>query len=223
MDVLDMMLLDELRTFSTPSIANGIETFDGVRPHNSGYMDASIRCMFPELGVVNGYAATATIRAAEAGESKTREVWAHMLTLPEPRLVVVQDLDTPRGVGSYWGEVNANIHQAFGGVAVITDGCVRDLDEMRALGFHAFAASVCVSHAYVHVVDVGVPVTIGGLTVRPGDVLQGDQHGVISIPTEIAAELPDAIRNVEANERNIIDMFRAPDFDAKRFTGDVTH
>jgi 4-hydroxy-4-methyl-2-oxoglutarate aldolase len=221
-DVLDPALLEELRTFSTPSIANGIETFD-VRPHATGYMDATVRCMFPELGVVNGYAATATIRAAEPGDSKTREVWAHMLSFPAPRLVVVQDLDRPPGVGSYWGEVNANIHQAFGGVGVITDGCVRDLDEMRALGFHAFAASVCVSHAYVHVVDVGVPVTIGGLTVEPGDVLQGDQHGVIAIPQEIAADLPDAIRKVESSERNIIDMFRAPDFDPKRFTGDVTH
>jgi 4-hydroxy-4-methyl-2-oxoglutarate aldolase len=222
MQSLDATLLAELRTFSTPSIANGIETFD-VRPHDAGYTDASIRCMFPDLGVVNGYAATATIRAAEPGDSRTRDVWAHMLTLPEPRLVVVQDLDTPRGVGSYWGEVNANIHQAFGGAAVITDGCVRDLDEMRALGFHAFAASVGVSHAYVHVVDAGIPVTIGGLEVRPGDVLQGDQHGVISIPSDIAPDLPDAIRKIESDEQNIIKMFRSKDFDPQHFAGEPKH
>ena len=222
MQSLDPALLDELRTFSTPSIANGIETFD-IRPHNTGYMDASIRCMFPDLGVVNGYAATATIRAAEPGESRTRDVWAHMLTLPEPRLVVVQDLDTPRGVGSYWGEVNANIHQAFGGFAVITDGCVRDLDEMRAVGFHAFAGSVGVSHAYVHVVDAAIPVQIGGLEVRPGDLLQGDQHGVISIPFEVAADLPEAIRKLESDEQNIITMFRSKDFDPQRFAGEPKH
>ncbi len=222
MPSLDPALLDELRRFSTPSIANGIESFD-VRPHNTGYMDASIRCLFPDLGVVSGYAATATIRAAEPGESKTRDVWAGMLALPEPRLVVVQDLDMPRGVGSYWGEVNANIHQSFGGVGVITDGCVRDLDEMRALGFHAFAGSVCVSHAYVHVVDVGGSVTIGGLEVRPGDLLQGDKHGVISIPFEIASELPDAIRKVDADEHNIVEMFRSKDFDPQRFAGEPKH
>jgi regulator of RNase E activity RraA len=222
MQSLDPALLDELRTFSTPSIANGIETFD-VRPRNTGYMDASIRCMFPDLGVVNGYAATATIRAAEAGDSRTRDVWANMLELPEPRLVVVQDLDTPRGVGSYWGEVNANIHQAFGGVAVITDGCVRDLDEMHRLTFHAFAGSVCVSHAYVHVVDAAIPVTLGGLVVQPGDLLQGDKHGVISIPVEIAEELPEAIRKLESDEQNVIKMFRSSGFDPQRFAGEPKH
>lgn len=219
---IDDALLEELRTFSTPQLANGIETFD-VRPRNTGYMDPTVRCLFPDLGVVNGYAATATIRAASAGESKTREVWRHMLDLPSPRLVVVQDLDTPRGVGTYWGEVNANIHQAFGGVGVITDGCVRDLDEMRELGFHAFAAGVCVSHAYVHVVDVGIPVTIGGLEVHPGDILQGDKHGVIAVPIEIASELPAAIEKIDSDEANVIALFRSPDFDPERFTGEPTH
>ena len=222
MTELEPALLDELRTFTTPSIANAMETFD-VRPRNEGYMDASVRCMFPELGVVNGYAATATIRAAEPGEDASRALWAHLRTLPEPRLVVVQDLDEPPGVGSLWGEVNANIHQAFGAVGVITNGCVRDLDEMRALGFHAFAGSVGVSHAYVHVVEVGVAVTVGGLVVEPGDVLQGDQHGVIAIRPDIAKELPDAVRKIEADERGVIDLFRGENFDAAKFAGDVTH
>jgi 4-hydroxy-4-methyl-2-oxoglutarate aldolase len=222
MTAVDPSVLEELRSFSAPSVANGIETFD-VRPRNEGHMDASVRCMFPELGPLIGYAGTATIHAAQPGESKTREVWAHLMTLPEPRVVVIQDLDSPAGVGSYWGEVNANIHQAFGAIGVITNGCVRDLDEMRGLGFHAFAGSVCVSHAYVHVVDVGIPVTVGGLRVEPGALLLGDQHGVISIPHDLAPALPDAIRKFEADERNIINMFKAPDFDPGRFSGDVKH
>lgn len=215
-------VLEELRTFSTPSIANGIETFD-IRPRNEGYMDVSIRCVFPELGIVNGYAATATLRAAEPGDNLNRDLWAHLVTQPAPRLVVIQDLDDPAGVGSFWGEVNANIHQAFGALGVITNGCVRDLDEMRELSFHAFSGSVCVSHAYVHVVEVGIPVTVGGLDVRPGDLLQGDQHGVISIPSEVAAALPDAIRKLEAGEQDIIKMFRTPDFQPDRFVGEAKH
>jgi 4-hydroxy-4-methyl-2-oxoglutarate aldolase len=220
--VLPPSVLDELRTFSTPSIANGIETFD-VRPRSEGYMDATVRCVFPDLGIANGYAATATIRAAEPGENANRELWAHLVTLPSPRFVVIEDLDSPAGVGSFWGEVNANIHQAFGAVGVITNGCVRDLDEMRELGFHAFSGSICVSHAYVHVVDVGVPVKVGGLEVRPGDLLQGDQHGVVSIPHEIAGDLPDAIRKLEAGERDVIAMFRAPDFQPDKFVGEPKH
>jgi regulator of RNase E activity RraA len=219
---LDPKVIDELRTFSTPSVANGIETFD-VRGRNEGFMDASVRCMFADLGPFVAYAATATIRAATPGESSDRDLWAHVHSLPSPRVVVVHDLDDPRGQGSLWGEVNSNIHQAFGAIGVITDGCVRDLDEMRALGFHAFAGSVGVSHAYVHVADVGVPVTIGGLTVEPGDLLHGDKHGVCSVPFEIAEALPDAIRTLEAKERDVIAMFRGPDFKPESFIGNVTH
>ena len=96
---LDASLLNELRSFSTPSIANGIETFD-VRGRHEGYMDATVRCMFPDLGPVIGFAATATIRAAEPGESLDRELWAHVSSIPAPRLVVVHDLDPSPGTGS---------------------------------------------------------------------------------------------------------------------------
>lgn len=223
MTTLDRAVLDALSEFSAPSIANGIETFD-VRPRNTGYMDASVRCMFPELGVALGYAATATIRAAEPGENANRDLWTHVASLPEPRIVVIQDLDEPTGIGSFWGEVNANIHQAFGAIGVITNGCVRDLDEMRNLGFHAFAGSVGVSHAYVHVVDVGVPVRIGGLDVQPGDLLHADQHGVISIPFEVAADLPDAIRKLEDDEKGVISMFRSsPESFLENVKGDPKH
>ena len=220
--MLDPVVLDELRAFSTPSIANGIETFE-MRPRESGYMDESIRCMFPELGVMVGYAATATIRARDAGESANRELWAHVMSVPEPRVVVIQDLDDPPGVGSYWGEVNSTVFRAFGAIGVVTNGCVRDLDEMRAKPFHAFAGSVGVSHANVHVVDVGLTVTVGGLKVSPGDLLHADQHGVIAIPFEIAERLPEAVRNVEKSERGVIDMFAAPDFSPEDFVGDVKH
>ena len=222
MSELDVAALDELRSFSSPSIANGIETFD-VRGRHEGYIDASVRCMFAELGPLVGFAATATIRAREPGDDRSRDLWAHVASLPAPRVVVVQDLDDPPGVGSLWGEVNANIFQAFGAIGVVTNGCVRDLDEMRALGFHAFAGSVGVSHAYVHIVDVGVPIDVGGMQVSPGDLLHGDKHGVTSIPLEIAAALPEAIRNLERKEQGVIAMFRGPDFDPKTFIGDATH
>jgi 4-hydroxy-4-methyl-2-oxoglutarate aldolase len=219
---IDPAVLSELRAFTTPSVANGIETFD-VRGRHEGYMDASVRCMFPELGPLVAYAATATIRAAERGDSNDRDLWAQVDAMPKPCVVVVQDLDEPSGVGSLWGEVNANIHQAFGAIGVITNGCVRDLDEMRRLRFHAFAGSVGVSHAYVHVVDAGAPVTVGGLMVEPGDLVHGDQHGIASIPLDIADKLPDAVRKIESDERTVIAMFRGPDFDPKGFIGPARH
>lgn len=205
-------VISALRTFTTPSISNGIETFK-VRGRHEGFMDASIRCVFPGMGRMVGYAATAKIRATSPGNRlPASDLWKHVLSVASPRVVVVQDLDDPPGVGALWGEVNGNIHRALGCVGIVTNGSVRDLDEVEALGFQFFAASIGVSHAYVRIVEVGTPVTLGGLTVRPGDILHGDKHGVISIPQEIAAELPDAVRRIEAEERRTIEYCQRPDF-----------
>jgi regulator of RNase E activity RraA len=207
-------LRQELARFSTPSIANGIETFE-MRPRDEGFMDGSICCRFPEIGPVVGYAATARIRAAAKDEGNrlhSSELWRHVLSVPEPRIVVVEDLDEPSGLGSFWGEVNANVFRALGCSAVVTNGGVRDLAEMEALGFQAFSSRICVSHAYVRVVEVAQPVTVGGLEVRPGDLLHGDRHGIVSIPLSIVAELPSAVRAIELAERDTIGFCQSPGF-----------
>jgi regulator of RNase E activity RraA len=80
------------------------------------------------------------------------------------------------------------------------------------MGFHCFASCVLVSHAYVHLVDFGSPVNVGGMVVKPGDILHGDQHGVAAIPMSIAAHIPEAVAKVEARERPLIEACRAPDF-----------
>lgn len=205
--------LESLRRFSTPTICNAIETF-GLRPRTEGFMDSSITCRFPELQPVAGYAVTARIRASEppAGrEVRYRELWAEMEKVPRPWVVVVEDLDAPHPIGSFWGEVNASVYQALGAIAAVTNGGVRDLPEVRAIGFQLFSACVLVSHAYVHVVEAGVPVTVGGLTVRPGDLLHGDQHGVTSIPWEAVRELKARAEAIEAAERRLIDYTRSPE------------
>jgi len=178
-------------------------------------MTSDIRCIFPDLGVMVGYAVTARIMADEPpveGHQVSRpDWWDYLQEIPKPRVVVIQDLD--RVVkGAFWGEQNANIHKALGCVGVITDGGVRDLDAMQALGFHAFAAHVLVSQAYVHLVDFGIPVRVGGLTVSPGDLLHGDKHGTIVVPPSIAAEVASAVARVERQERQTIELCQSPDF-----------
>jgi regulator of RNase E activity RraA len=116
----------------------------------------------------------------------------------------VQDLD-PSPVGSFWGEVNATVHLSLGCVGVVTNGGVRDLEEVRSLGFGYYASCVLVSHGYIHVEEVGTPVTIAGLTVNPRDLLAADQHGVVSIPLEIAERLPAACAHAAAAERPVLD------------------
>lgn len=204
--------LEALRQITTPTIANAIETFD-VRPRSEGFMDSTIRCIFPELGAVAGYAITAKIAAREQSSSArpASELWEALDQVPEPRIVVIEDLDYPNPIGSFWGEVNGSIYKGLGCAGTVTNGGVRDLPEVRATGFHFFASCILVSHAYVHIEEIGAPVSIGGLTVRTGDLLHGDEHGVTSIPIEIARELPEAAADVERRERVIIDYARSGD------------
>jgi 4-hydroxy-4-methyl-2-oxoglutarate aldolase len=213
-------LLEALVRYDAPTLANAIETFD-IQPRDVGFADSRIRCMFPELGRMVGYAATATIVARGApgpdwAGAGNNALYEHVRTVKAPRIVVVQDLDDPPAHGSLWGEVHATIFGALGCVGCVTDGSVRDLDEARGMGFHFFASGPSVSHAYVRVETVGEPVEIGGLAIAPGDLLHADQHGVLKIPLEIAAELPDAAERVIATEQALLSWVRSDEFDPDR-------
>ena len=176
---LDPSVLEALQAFDSPTLSNAIETF-AIRPRDEGYMSMDIRCIFPELGPLVGYAATATIRA-HGGETHGDQtaLYRHVREIPEPRVVVVLDMDEPPGCGSLWGEVNATIFGALGCAGCVTDGCVRDLKEARAMGFQFFARGPGVSHAYVRVESAGQPVTVGGLHVSPGDLIHGDVYTAV--------------------------------------------
>ena len=207
--------LEELRQIPTCSVANAIETFD-VMPRTEGFMLPAVKSIFPDMGHMIGYAVTGVITAnmpPSSNMSVSRLDWVDtILSVPAPRVLVLQDIDYPNVIGSFWGEVQANIHGALDCVGTVTDGGVRDLDEMRELGFNAFASDVLVSHAYVHLIDVGVPVEVGGLKVNMGDIILGDQHGVMSIPHDIAADVPAAVKQVEDREREMISLCQADDF-----------
>ncbi len=213
-----MLTIEELETLKqipSPTIANAIEMFD-IRPRNEGFIGPEVRCLFPGLGRMVGYAFTATIAAdlpASKGRSLARsDYWMSTQTIRAPRIAVLQDLDNPPGRGSFWGEVNSNIHRSLGFVGMITNGGARDLEEMEALGFFAFAGCPSVSHSYVHLVDFGAAVRVGGAVVTPGNLLHGDRHGVVIIPGEIAGRVAQAAAKVEAAERKLISFCQGQDF-----------
>ena len=215
MESIAPQVLETLKTFNSPTVANAIEILN-LRPRNEGFMNSSIGCVFPDLGVMVGYAATAKIRAVNPAAQGTAlhpsAHWGKILQVPAPRVVVVQDLDDPPAVGSFWGEVNGNIHRALGCVGVVTDGGVRDLEEVHDLGFHFFARATIVSHAYIHIVETGTPVEVGGVRIQPGDLIHADRHGVQTIPKEIAPKIPRAVKQVEDAERPIIEFCKSKDF-----------
>jgi regulator of RNase E activity RraA len=177
--------------------------------------DTRIRCQFPEFGVLLGYACTAAIVSAKPAPKKRRvsrtDYWSYTKQFPAPKISVIQDLsDVP--CGAYWGEVNASIHLALGSHGVVTNGSVRDLDEVRATGFHLFSSGVSVSHGFAHLEDFQLPVTVFGMKVHPGDLVHADRHGAVVIPNEIAGEVAKAASEIDRAERKMLDLCRSKDF-----------
>jgi 4-hydroxy-4-methyl-2-oxoglutarate aldolase len=211
--ILEPAALEALRAYDTPTIANAIETLD-IRPRNEGFMGSDVASIFPDLPVALGYAVTGRIRSATPSPERypRRAWWEHILSVPQPRLVVLQDLDDPPGRGAFWGEVQANIHHALGCVGTITNGSVRDLSEAEAVPFAFFAGGVAVSHAYVRLEDMGSEVTISGLSIASGNLLMADRHGVLSVPMDRVTELVAAAERLIERERRIIEYCRSADF-----------
>jgi regulator of RNase E activity RraA len=213
--------LEALRRYNTPTISNAIELF-GIRPRHTGFLPHTIRSLLPELGVMVGYAVTSKTRAAPpvAGEpvpDLLADYLRYVADQPGPKVSVAEDLDEPAGLGAQFGEVTATIHQKLGCVGHITSGCPRDLDEVRALGFHLFGLNPCVSHAYVRLVEFGKPVCLGGVTVPPGALIHADKHGVCLVPHEIAPKLADACAEVERTERPLLEICRRAEFSLERY------
>lgn len=211
--------IEAIRDFDTCTVANAIERF-GVRLRNEGYTRTGLQCITGGFPLILGYAATCTVRSADppmtgnAFRDRT-DWWASLEQLPIPRIAVFEDLDARDSGASTVGEVHAAILKAFQCVGVVTNGSVRDIPAVTAMHLPLFARAAAVSHSYAHVVDFGKPVEIFGLRVSHGDLLLADCHGVISIPHEIAAEIPKVAAEIRAHERHIIDLCQSPSFSAR--------
>jgi 4-hydroxy-4-methyl-2-oxoglutarate aldolase len=210
-------LVGQLRELTTCVVASAIEKFRVALP-NTGFANSSIRCIFEDHPPIAGYAVTARIRTSNPpmegrGYSFARsDWWNHVVSIPAPRVVVIEDIDEPVGLGAYVGEVNANILLALECGALVTNGAVRDLSEVRPSGFQMFAGHVSVSHAYAHIFDFGGPVKVGGLLVRPGDLVHGDRNGVQTIPLEIASQVPRVAREIVHRRQILVSLCRSHTF-----------
>lgn len=209
-------VIDFLRRTDTCTVSNAIETFN-VRMRNEGYIHGGCRCMFPGLPPIAGYAVTASIRSSAPPITglcyyQHTEWWEYVESLPSPKIMVISDLDRIPGAGALVGEIHAEIGRALGCVGMVTNGVVRDLGALQKLGFQCFARGGRVSHAYAHIVEFGVPVHIGGMTISPGDLLHGDLNGIHSVPVAVTRRLPDAVEKIVTHETELIALCRRPDF-----------
>lgn len=144
------------------------------------------------------------------------EWWRYLETIPAPRVVVLQDIDNQPGFGGLFGEVHARICLALSCVAYITNGAVRDLQGIEPLGLQLFSGHVSVSHAYAHIIDFGEPIEVGGLKIKPGDILHGDRHGIVSVPTQLAGKLPAMAEQLQEEERELFALIESPSFSVEK-------
>ena len=195
----------QLKRWNTPTIYNGWEQITRRDPGRDGFNLEETCDFMPQMGPMVGYAVTLIIEPSNPRHRKNNpDSWSqyrrYLASVPGPKIVVVQDLDKPAVIGSLWGEVNSNVHRALGCVGTITDGAIRDLDEITNAGFKALARRLCVSHAYVCPVRWGYPVQVFGRRVEPGQLIHADKHGFLAIPPEDEPQLLEAARFMDANE-----------------------
>ncbi len=210
-----------LKRVDTPTVCNAIEVAQGKRGFND-FTRGTMLCSAPNHAMV-GYARTARIQAVKPPtetpdviKSRRMAYYKYMSEGPRPGIAVVQDLDVPNAIGAYWGEVNTNVHKAFGLNGALTDGVMRDLGDLPE-GFPVVAGSIGPSHGFVHVVDFDQPVVIFGMKVSPGALIHADRHGAVVIPDDVVPQLEAAIAQLFKSEKVVFDAVKGKQIDFAEF------
>jgi 4-hydroxy-4-methyl-2-oxoglutarate aldolase len=210
-------VLYQLAEFDSCTIADAIETFS-VRLRNEGFNDPTIRCFFPSFPPMVGFARTFKVKTSDPPMDPNfyldRTTWSRLDESPFPKVVVIEDVDAKPGRGALVGKTHASILEAFGCKGVITNGAIRGVKQFEKLRMPAFASSLSVSHAYGHVIESGIPVSIAGVRINPGDLIHGDANGIVNIPLELAERIPEVAQKLRIREQDIALFCLSSEFSA---------
>jgi 4-hydroxy-4-methyl-2-oxoglutarate aldolase len=207
--------LSILRRIDSPTIANAIETFN-MRPRVAGYVGYDIRCQFPALPPTVGYALTCTVDSTTEGRQGIgfNTLYERLKSAPKPAIVVMQDVGTDRVHSCHAGEVMSTTMKHLGAIGILTDGGLRDVKEVQALGnFQYFCAGLVVAHGNPICVSVGDEVMISGMRVCSGDLLHGDINGILHIPDECAQQVAEVAHQIWAREEEAMRRAMHSDID----------
>jgi len=207
--------IEYLKSVDTPTLSNAIELLR-LRPQSAGFAPRQIACLFPEFGRMVGYAVTAQVETMTATVPEDRKLFLSLfeaaMESPKPAVVAFQEIGPHADYAAHCGEVMATIFQRLGAVGLVSDCAVRDIPEVKALRFQYFARGAVASHAYFHIVRVCVPIQVRGLGISPGDLLHGDENGLLIVPKEGLERLPAAVESVRSRERSLMEFVRGPSF-----------
>ena len=215
-------MIDYLKSVDSPTLANAIETLH-LQPHDAGFTPLQIRCLFPEFGRMCGYAVTAQVETVTqmhpTEERAFLELFEAVGASEKPAVVALQEIGGHGDYAAHCGEVMATAFTRLGAVGLVSDCGVRDVPEVRALRFHYFARGTVVSHANFKIVRVGLPIQIQGLEIKPGDLLHGDENGLLRIPQPALAGIEAAVEKVRTREKRLMEFMRSPDFSVAKLKG----
>lgn len=211
-------LLTLLQEVDTPTVCNAIE----VAQKKRGFANFTRKTMFisdSKAKAVVGFARTAKIAAVHPPTEPPEEIRARRMAYframaegPRPSIAVVEDVDYPDCIGAWWGGVHTAVHNGLGLSGAVTNGVMRDLDDMQP-GFTVIARSIGPSHGFVHVKELGTTVNVLGMQVNQGDLIHADRHGALAVPSDVIPKLFDAINTLISTESIILEPARQPDFD----------
>jgi regulator of RNase E activity RraA len=207
--------IEELGSWDTPALSNALDALR-LRPFNGGYTNGSIQRITGSAPMV-GRAVTAKMVAREPGEDGIPVSHLHR-TIAEtegPLVVVLEDCDDPTGAGAFLGEVNGSLLAALRIRGLVTNGRVRDVNELRQFPYAVFATGLCVARSHMRLIEVGGEVTVAGMTVRPGDIVHGDEHGVLQIPDDALPGIFEKAEAIREDEQNVVGWSRSADFDVE--------
>ena len=226
-------ILGRLQRIDTPTISNVVATYPRSENcmklydawYGEWYTDATLKCVYPELGPKVGYVATAVF-CERTDKYQGMNRWAlpeHLERTKKPIVLVAEQqfehaLDNRVGL---FGEIMTTQYKAMGVVGVVTNGPMRDIDAIKPLGIQYYCTGVTPGHGDFIVKAVDVPVKVGGMMVMPGDVAHMDMHGVVKFPASKMGEILERAERLLAAEADTMRVFREPGFSLKKWKESV--
>ncbi|MBE0477858.1 RraA family protein [Candidatus Aerophobetes bacterium] len=208
----------ELKTIDTPTVSNAIEKCH-LRSLVEGFMGMDIRCFFPELGTMVGHALTLTVDTTTAEKQKKfglPEMLQAILETPKPVILVIKAVGPRPEHTCVFGDLMARVAKHMGAVGLVTDGGVRDIKNIRKIGFHLFARGAVPSHGNFSIEQINASINLSGVEIQPGDLIHGDENGVLKVPWDCVDKLSEVAKKLLAQENRIVNFVKSSHFSIEK-------